>query len=208
MLFNHRGATILAYFGNGNPLTLESITHGLALGSSLACILLWFACFNVVFTSDRLICLTGKLSPTVSVLITITLRFIPLYLNRLRRAATDRRLFYGGGILQGLKTLEVVSAQVLESAVETADVMRGRGLGLKGRTAFSPFKFHLRDIIALITLAVLVLLAFLLTPEAEYLPVYSAENIMPAGAVVTAVLMLLPAGLNLIYGEIKWRYLK
>lgn len=208
ILFNHRGATILAYFRNGNPLTLESVTHGFALGSSLACILLWFACFNVVFTSDRLICLTGRISPTLSVLITITLRFVPLYLSRLRRAATDRRLFYGSGLRCGLKTIETVSVQVLESAIETADVMRGRGLGLKGRTAFSPFKFRLRDVIALAFIVLLAVLAFLLAPKAEYLPVYTSENIAPTGAFTAAVLVLLPTGLNLIYGEIKWRHLK
>ena len=208
VLFNHRGATILAYFSNGNPLTLESVTHGLALGSSLACILLWFACFNLIFTSDRLICLTGRFSPTLSLLITITLRFVPLYLSRLRRAATDRRVFYGEGILRGLKTIETVSAQVLESAVETADIMRCRGLGLKGRTAFSPFIFRLRDVIALVFIVLLAALAFLLAPKAEYLPVYTSDNIVPAGVLATAVLMLLPTGLNLIYGEIKWRHLK
>lgn len=208
LLFNHRGATILTYFPNGNPLTLESVTHGLALGSSLACILLWFACFNLVFTSDRLISITGRFSPTLSVLITITLRFIPLYLVRLRKAALDRRLFYGGGILSGLRTLEAVSGQILESAVETADNMRGRGLGLKGRTAFSPFVFRLRDGIMLALIIAVGVIAFIYAPKAEYLPVYRTENMKPVGAVAVAIIMLLPTLLNYIYGEIKWRHLK
>ena len=33
----------------------------------------------------------------------------------------------------------------LENAIETADSMKGRGYGLKGRTAFSIFRFDRRD---------------------------------------------------------------
>ena len=40
----------------------------------------------------------------------------------------------------------------LESAIETADSMRGRGFGLRGRTAFSIYRFDARDKRALLWL--------------------------------------------------------
>ena len=86
--------------------------------------------------------------------------------------------------------------------------MRGRGLGLKGRTAFSPFVFRMRDGVMLAAVLGMGGLALVSAPEAEYLPVYTADNIEPVGILSVAVLMLLPTLLNRVYGEIKWRHLK
>ena len=41
---------------------------------------------------------------------------------------------------------------MLESAIETADSMKSRGYGLKGRTAFSLFTFDRRDRLAVIVI--------------------------------------------------------
>ena len=38
VLFNHKGASILFYFANGNPATLESIIYGLYSGLVFCCI--------------------------------------------------------------------------------------------------------------------------------------------------------------------------
>ena len=48
--FNHAGVTILIYLPSGNPLTLVSILYGLAAGTMLCAVVLWFLCFNRVIT--------------------------------------------------------------------------------------------------------------------------------------------------------------
>ena len=53
--FNHRGVTILRYFPNGNPLTLESICFGLAAVVMLVTVICWFSCYNYVMSSDKFI---------------------------------------------------------------------------------------------------------------------------------------------------------
>jgi energy-coupling factor transport system permease protein len=199
VLFNHRGETILCYFKSGNPLTLESITYGGALGASFACMLLWFACFNAVMTSERLMCLIGRLSPRLSVLLTVALRFIPLYMRLIRKAVADRHGFYGDmpPIKRGLKAIEAVTGQALENAIASAEVMQGRGLGLKGRTAFTPFTFKIRDGVMLCAVATLTALCFRLAPTVEYLPHFTVGELNPLGVLAVLGLVFLPLALNL-----------
>jgi len=45
----------------------------------------------------------------------------------------------------GIHILSILVTWALENAIETADSMKGRGYGLKGRTAFSIFRFDRRD---------------------------------------------------------------
>ena len=75
--FNHEGTTILLYFSNGNPLTLESVLYGFSAGAMLVTLLLWFASFNRVMTSDKFIYLFGKVIPALSLVLSMSLRFVP-----------------------------------------------------------------------------------------------------------------------------------
>ena len=76
-LFSHRGVTVLAYFPSGNPLTLESILYGLAAAALLCCAVLWLGCCSDVMTTDKFVYLFGRLAPALSLLLSMTLRFVP-----------------------------------------------------------------------------------------------------------------------------------
>ncbi len=52
----------------------------------------------------------------------------------------------------GLTILSILVTWALENAIETADSMRSRGYGLRGRTAFSIYRFDRRDRAALVFL--------------------------------------------------------
>lgn len=75
--FSHQGVTILAYLPSGNPLTLESIAYGVMAAFLLVCVLCWFSCFNAVISSDKMVYLFGKLAPVLSLVLSMTLKFIP-----------------------------------------------------------------------------------------------------------------------------------
>lgn len=77
--FNHAGMTILTYLPTGNPLTLESILYGLAAGCMLCAVLLWFVCYNRVLTSDKFVYLFGRVIPALSLVLSMTLRFVPRF---------------------------------------------------------------------------------------------------------------------------------
>ena len=151
--FVHQGVTILAYLPSGNPLTLESILYGLAAALLLASVVLWFRCFSTVMTSDKFIYLFGRVIPALSLVLSMTLRFVPRF-RRQFRAVSQAQRYMGrdtssGGLLQrGKNAMKVFSIMVtwsLESAIETADSMKSRGYGEKGRTAFSIYRMDDRD---------------------------------------------------------------
>lgn len=158
--FNHAGRTILCYLPTGNPLTLESILYGLSAGCMLATTLLWFSSFNVVFTSDKFIYLFGRVIPALSLVLSMTLRFVPKFKSQLDVVNEAQRCVGRdtgtGSIWQrtknAIKVLSIMITWALENAIETADSMKSRGYGLKGRTAFSIYRFDERDRMALIWL--------------------------------------------------------
>ena len=75
--FNHEGQTILTYLPSGNPLTLESILYGIAAAVMLVTVLCWFSSFNRIMTSDKMIYLFGRLAPYLSIVLSMTLKFLP-----------------------------------------------------------------------------------------------------------------------------------
>ena len=144
-LFNHEGATILAWLPWGNPLTLESVIYGLAAAAMLACVLIWFSCFHEVVQSDKLVWLFGRLLPSLSLVLSMALRFVPRFTGQMKKTAEVQRLqgldVGRGGVWQRSRAAFAILSAMLtwsfENAVETADSMRSRGYGLKGRTSFS-----------------------------------------------------------------------
>ncbi len=151
--FNHEGKTILLYFSNGNPLTLESILYGFSSGGMMITLLLWFSAFNCVMTSDKFIYLFGKVIPALSLVLSMTLRFVPKFKTQMKNVADAQRCIgrdvSSGSLISRTKTaITIVSIMItwsLENAIETADSMKSRGYGLKGRTAFSIYRFEDRD---------------------------------------------------------------
>ncbi len=158
--FSHAGVTILLYFPTGNPLTLESILYGLSAGTMLVTVLIWFRSFNRVITSDKFIYLFGRIIPALSLVLSMTLRFVPKFKAQMD-AVKDAQRSIGrdvstGSLWQRTKTaitiLSIMVTWALENAIETADSMKSRGYGLKGRTAFSIYRFDDRDKMALLWL--------------------------------------------------------
>ena len=156
--FSHEGITILAYLPSGNPLTLESIIYGIGAAVMLGSVICWFACYNKVMTSDKFIYLFGRVIPSLSLILSMVLRFVPRFKEQLKVIASAQRAIgrdvSQGSIIQraknGLTILSIMTTWALENAVETSDSMKSRGYGLKGRTAFSIFTFTKRDLIALV----------------------------------------------------------
>lgn len=148
-LFNHRGATILEYLPNGNPLTLESIAFGIGAATMLITVITWFSCVNAIMTSDKFVYLIGRFIPSLSLILSMALQFVPRFKAQIKVVSnTQKSMGKGFSVRRGIKVLSIVVTWALENAVETADSMKSRGYGLPGRTAFSIFYFTKRDGIA------------------------------------------------------------
>ena len=78
-LFNHEGVTVLFCFRNGEPVTLEAVCFGICSAVLMGASILWFNCCSAVFTTDKIIFLFGRIIPSLSLLISMTLRFVPRF---------------------------------------------------------------------------------------------------------------------------------
>ncbi len=151
-LFSHAGVTILWYFPTGNALTLESIVYGIASGTMLLGVLLWFCSWNRVVTTDKYAYLLGWLWPSLSLVLSMVLRFLPRFrkhLQEIREARaclgeSEQKGFFSK-MRQGIRTLGSLLTWSLEQSVETADSMKARGYGLPGRTSFHRYRMEQRD---------------------------------------------------------------
>ncbi len=158
--FNHAGVTILTYLPTGNPLTLESIAYGLAAAVMLVGTITWFANYIAVMTSDKFVYLFGRVIPSLSLVLSMSLRFVPRFREQLRQVSAAQRGIGRdagtGSVLrrarQGITILSIMITWCLESGIETADSMKSRGYGLPGRSAFSIYRFSRRDRCALLFL--------------------------------------------------------
>ena len=159
-VFNHEGMTVLYYFSSGNPLTLESVLYGVGAGVMLVTVLLWFSAFSRVMTSDKFIYLFGRVIPALSLVLSMSLRFVPKFKKQTETVVEAQRCIgrdiSTGSLWQrfkmGVVILSIMITWALENAIETADSMKSRGYGLKGRTAFSIYRMDDRDKYALVWL--------------------------------------------------------
>ena len=150
--FNHYGVTVLYQLKTG-PVTLEAIAYGAILAFILWTSLVWFANFNAIMTTEHFVYLFGRLNPSLSLMLSMTFRFVPDFVRRLRVIREGQQCL-GKDFSQqrGLKAcraavdeLSILVTWALENGIDTADSMRSRGYGLGRRTAYSIFRFTARD---------------------------------------------------------------
>lgn len=213
-VFNHRGMTIIDYLPWNNPLTLESIIYGAASAAMFSAVILWFSVFNTVMTSDKIICLFGRIIPALSLVISMTLRFVPRFISQFKQLKASRVNRNKTSIKTLVRELSVMISWALESAVETADSMKSRGYGLKGRTAYNIFKFRKTDGITLIvTLCIstmLIVLIILGSAKYNYFPLFKFD----CSTITSILFYILYAGVMLLpmiisgWEGLKWKRLR
>lgn len=218
--FNHSGVTVLTYLPSGNALTLESVIYGIAASVMLINAVNWFSCWNRVITTDKTVYLFGRLAPSLSLVFSMTMRFVPRFGAQLKKVVRSRKGIgrsvtdgtIGQRLKNGITILSIMVTWSLENAVGTADSMKSRGYGLSGRTSFSIFSFDSRDLAALVYImccsgaaAVGGILGII---DFQYLPNLYAEQNTAASAVFVlyAALMFMPFVLY-ISEKRKWKKL-
>ena len=157
-LFSHNGVTPLFYL-NGNPVTLEAFVYGAAIAVMVVGVMLWCACYSAVMTSDKFLCLFGRVIPKLALVLSMALRFIPMFkrqMHKVNRAQKAMGLYGSKSLVdKGRSALRVFLTMIswsLENAIDTAASMKARGYGLPGRTAFSLYRFSRRDRLLLLWL--------------------------------------------------------
>lgn len=210
--YHHFGVTVLAQNGVGNNMTLESLVFGAVLGVQAACFLMWMRCVYSVFSSDKVGYLFGRVSPRLALWLAILLRMVPRIKGEAKRIHTARKGI-GKGLNQGspgkriqngIRIFSMLISWTIGSLATMADAMGSRGSTLRGRTAFSIYRFDNRDrgyVFVLFGCLTLTAMAMLLgltdmvyDPKILWKPIGTTDGLLCAGY---AILCLLPLGLDL-----------
>ena len=210
--YHHFGVTVLRQNFIGNNLTVESFVYGLVIGLRFATLCMWLEAIFRVVTSDKAVYLFGRVSPRLSLFLTILLRFIPR-VGREARKINLAQKGIGRGSNQGnvfqrfincLRIFSMLITWMISALALESDSMRSRGSLLRGRTAFSIYRFDNRDrafVITLFTCITLTVMGVILgaskmwyNPRIIWRPL---NGIGMTAAIGYLALCLLPLGLEL-----------
>lgn len=158
-LFVHKGATQLIFL-NGKALTMEAAVYGIVFGFMMLNMFKWLSAFNKDMTSECSLYVFGRISPGLALVISMILRFIPLY-RRQASAIAASQLAIGMGpdesisskVKCSLRSLSILTTWALENSIDTAYSMQARGYGLGHRSSYSDYQLHKRDVFMLTALA-------------------------------------------------------
>ncbi len=156
-LVSHNGVTVLLVMNN-SPITLEAVLYGICAASMIIASIYWFRSFTIVMTDDKLLYVFGKLSPKLSLVLSMGLRYVPLFAAHAKKTRDAQKalgVYNEDNIIDKTKSsVRVFSVMVtwaLENGIITADSMSARGYGVTKRTHFSIFKFKKSDLILLVS---------------------------------------------------------
>jgi len=219
-IFVHRGETIL-FFLNDNPVTKEAFIYGIVIAAMLVAIIFWSKSYTLLMTSDKFVYLFGKAVPKLSLIISMALRFIPLFKTQMKKVNQTQKTLgiYTSKsiidrILSGVRTFNSLLTWSLENSISQADSMKARGYGLRGRTNFSLFKWNSRDYSFLVIIGGIFLTVMYLNMKNiykfNYYPLtstfdFSMKHLMQLSIIL--ILMILPALVE-VKENLQWRYYK
>lgn len=151
--YTHFGITVLEQNFIGNDITLESFVYGIVLGLIVAGMMIWFSCVYSVFSSDKVVYLFGRVSPRLSLFLSILLRMVPRIKKEARKINRAQRGI-GRGVNQGnifvrlrngIRIFSMLITWIIDSLTLASESMQSRGSMLRGRKAFSIYRFDNRD---------------------------------------------------------------
>ena len=210
--YNHFGLTVISVNMIGNRLTVESIVYGGVIGMVVTGVMIWLSCVYSIFTTDKVVYLFGKVSPRLSLFLAIILRMVPRIKKEAQKINRAQQGI-GRGINQGpwyrrigngIRILSMVLTWLIDSLTPCSESMQNRGSTLRGRTAFSIYRFDNRDrayVIALFLFLTITMMGVLLQQtNITYDPQIVMNHIAPMSWVFFlgyAALCLMPLALDL-----------
>ncbi len=154
MILSHDGEMVL-WYALDNAITVEAMLYGMTMGMVLVTVLLWISVAGNVLTMDKILAISGRIFPSLTLTISTMLRYLPLLKRRYRvirqaqnamgRGIAGSGVSLFGKIRQRTKEFSILISWSLENAIDTADSMESRGYGSRKRTSFVIYRFTGRD---------------------------------------------------------------
>lgn len=217
-VFTHRGKTVL-FFMNGRPVTMEALIYGSLMAVMMLAVIHWCRILTKIMTSDKLLYLCGKLTPNLSIVLSMALRYIPLFRiqsARVNHSQTAMGLYTGDSYTSkargSMRIFSIVLTWSLENAVDTANSMRARGYGMGKRSQFIIYRMTAEDIILIIMSSLLAVITLYGCSSGivscQYYPKYGSTAVSGNAVWVylaCGMLALLPVLIEL-KERLKWNY--
>ncbi len=155
-IVSHNGVTVL-FVVNDNPITLEAFLYGISSGVMITAVLVLFRTYTELMTSEKLLYLFGGLSPKLALILSMSLRYIPLFGRQIKKITMAQKASggyktesVGDKARGGLRVFSVMVTWALENGIITADSMTARGYGAMKRSRYKTFRFDTADIILIV----------------------------------------------------------
>ena len=185
VLLSHNGIHVLFYV-NDQAITAEAFWYGLFFGGMISTAYLWFDLFQLFCDSEKLIYIFGKTMPTLGLLISMSLHYIPTLHRRLaiirdaqRGMGRDENRSFMERAKQYGKEFSILISWSLENAIDTSDAMTARGYGLGRRSCFHTYRFRGRDGFYLVAMCIAFVLGAIGTFGFAYRVYYYPAIVFP-----------------------------
>ena len=138
-LISHNGVTVL-FVLNNNPVTLEALLYGINSAAMIVGVLYWLSIFTQIMTSEKLLYITGALSPKLSLVLSMAIRFVPMFRSQAKKVSDAQKamgLFREDNFIDDIRgymrIFSILATWALENGIITADSMTARGYGIGRR---------------------------------------------------------------------------
>ena len=219
-LFSHNGKTVMLVINN-NPVTFEAFVFGLVTGITAASVVYWYSSFADIMTSDKIIYTIGKASPKAALILTMALRFIPLFARQAKEINASQKamgIYKNETIISRIRGVSRVFSAMITYATEniiiTADSMAARGYTGRRRRPYAIFSFRKRDAVFTAVFILFAAVSVYATARGAFdfwfypgLTELRTDAGAIAGYIAFAFLCMIP---TFIEGgdRLRWRYLK
>lgn len=219
-LFVHQGETVIVSLFQ-LQITLEAIFYGAVIALMLIAVIYWSRAYSLLMTSEKITFLFSTTLPQLSLVITMSIRFIPLFIEQMKKVMQTQKtlgLFVRNkkrdAVKGGIRTFQNLVAWSLENAINQADAMKARGYGLAGRTNYTLFRWQVTD--SILGIVIFILFTYYIFLQVQQVFYFSFYPIMtPIILTVHEMfrflmiffIMILPSLLE-IKEQVYWRYLQ
>lgn len=212
-LIDPHGQHVLFRWLGGRAYTLEALRYGMAIGAMFITIIMWFASYNSIMTSDKFLFIFGRAAPSITTVLTMVLRLVPNFKKKAVQIAGARKSIGKAGgngvrdnINNGTAVVSSMMSWALEGGIVTSDSMKSRGFGTFERTSFSVYRFDSRDLGLMIILIILIVIVAVCSlngaaktfyvPETVIHPIDNVYSI--TGITAYGLLLAVPTALNIM----------
>ena len=159
-IFTHVGDTHIYIFGS-YYVTFEALVYGVIMAVTFFLVTLTFIAYNTYVSYQDMLYVFSKKYPNLSMIIIMSLRFVPLIqkrsnelleLSKLKNRNEDLKFTEKTSEL--IQNLGLVVSWSLEEAMQSASSMKSRGYNITKRTSYLRYDFNKIDI--LLTVLILV----------------------------------------------------